>query len=914
MHDVVYEGLHVRYAGAHGFGGAGAKRVTIRGCDVSWIGGAYHYRDDAGNGVRFGNGIEFWGDAEDVLVESNRVWEVWDAALSNQSSEKGSVQRNIVWRGNDIRRAEYSYEYWQQGEGAQTSGIVFADNVCREAGKGWGHRQRWNPNAAHLMFYDNTADTREFVVSNNVFSGSENVLLRMFNDWRAALVFADNRWEPGPGAYGRWHGRPAKGLRWLYPDRLDRVHADDASEIEADSVGSRVFGKDDRAAFLAFLGEKPCGTCPETRTKKTVFDTFPLAKMDLTKMSCGSGQARKCRANEGAPLTLGGKTYTCGVGTHAPSRFEVAVDGKGLAFTAVVGIDGEVAGEGSAEFLVYGDGRLLARSGILHKRDGGRPLFADLSGVQVVELVVTDGGDGIACDHADWCNAVFRMVKGAKPNDDLSDRSTQLGILTPPPARAPRINTPAFLGVRPGREILYRVPVAGERPLKATLAPVRGGKMPKGLIWDAETRIIRGRLARPGDYPFVLTAANAAGRAVKRFTIRAGEKIALTPPMGWSSWNAFYDRVTDKKVREQADALIATGLADHGYRYVNIDDFWSRNNGERGKGRPELNGPERAADGTILPSGAFPDMKDLADYVHAKGLQIGIYSSPGPKTCGGCEGSYGHERQDVKTWCNWGFDYVKYDWCSYGEVAFDGSYEEKLRHPYELMGRLLAEADRDIVFSICQYGMGEVWTWGAAAGGQCWRTTGDVWDGWVVVGPAIEKQARIGRYTAPGAWNDPDMLVLKPDHRQCGLTPNEQYAHVSMWAMTAAPLLIGCDMTALDDFMRALLTNDEVIDIDQDALGRGAEVAGEVKLVQVWTRPLADGGRAVALFNPSRADKTVTVDFAAFGLPTRGRLRDVWRQVDLPPLKDGHLKTTVFGHAANLYRIYPMTNNKETRQ
>ena len=210
-------------------------------------------------------------------------------------------------------------------------------------------------------------------------------------------------------------------------------------------------------ATLALLGataaadraSKDCPDCPETRTKDRAFDAFPLAKMDLKKMTCGSGQARKCLANEGAPLTLGGKTYTCGVGTHAPSRFEVALDGRGLAFTAVVGIDGEVAGEGSAEFLVYGDGRLLARSGVLRKSDGGRPLFADLSGVLVVELVVPDGGDGISCDHADWCNAVFQMAKGAKPNDDLADRATQLGILTPPPARAPRINTPVFLGVRP---------------------------------------------------------------------------------------------------------------------------------------------------------------------------------------------------------------------------------------------------------------------------------------------------------------------------------------------------------------------------------------------------------------------------------------------------------------------------------
>ena len=654
---------------------------------------------------------------------------------------------------------------------------------------------------------------------------------------------------------------------------------------------------------LACGAAEPCDDCPESRRRADNgdVDAIPLAKMDLSSMTCGSGKAQKCRANEGKPLVIGGKTYTCGVGTHAPSRYEVAVDGGALSFAALVGVDHETAGQGSVEFIVYGDGKVLARTGVMRKRDGAKPVYADLSGVKVVALVVTDGGDGINCDHADWCNAVFRFKKDCRPGD-LKKHTTQHGILTPPERKAPRINTPVVYGVRPGHELIFRVPVSGERPMK--LAVMGLEKLPgKALCFDAEKQILHGTIPETGEYALAVAAENAHGKAEKPFTLVVGEKIALTPPMGWNSWNYVYDRVSDATVRRQAEAMVSRGLADHGYQFVNIDDFWQRNNGKRGKGYPELNGPERADDGTILPNAKFPDMKALADYVHGMGLKIGLYSSPGPHTCGGCTGSYGFEEKDAKTWADWGYDYVKYDWCSYGGVKFEGSADEKMKHPYRLMGDILKKADRDIVFSLCQYGMHEVWKWGASVGGNCWRTTGDVYDDWNVVAPAIGRQARIGRHSAPGAWNDPDMLVVKPTLKQTRLTPNEQYSHISMWAMVASPLMIGCDMAALDEFTYALLTNDEVIEIDQDPLGRGAELVGTVGVVEVWTRPLADGGWALALFNPSAVDQEVECDLTSFGLPVGRAPRDVWRQTTLPVPDGGKLKATVYGHATNLYRF-----------
>lgn len=242
-HDVVYEGLTLRYSAAHGIGGGGVKRVSVRNCEISWIGGGYLYVDTHGNGVRYGNGIELWGGAEDVAVEGCTVRECWDAGLTNQTNEPGSVQRNVLWRGNRVENCEYSYEFWHQGEGGVAENILFEDNDCRDAGGGWGHAQRWNPNAAHLMLYDTVLHTPGFVVRGNAFRRSADVLCRMFNDWRGEAVFEGNVWESGGEPFCRFHGRPRSGLRHLYPDRLDQIHCDDASEIESQGGGARLFAK-----------------------------------------------------------------------------------------------------------------------------------------------------------------------------------------------------------------------------------------------------------------------------------------------------------------------------------------------------------------------------------------------------------------------------------------------------------------------------------------------------------------------------------------------------------------------------------------------------------------------------------------------------------------------------------------------
>ena len=308
--------------------------------------------------------------------------------------------------------------------------------------------------------------------------------------------------------------------------------------------------------------------------------------------------------------------------------------------------------------------------------------------------------------------------------------------------------------------------------------------------------------------------------------------------MGWNSWNCFACDVNEANVRAAADAMVASGLINHGWTYINIDDCW-----EAG----------RDADGNVLSNQKFPDMKALTDYVHSKGLKIGLYSSPGPKTCAGHEGSYKHEELDARRYGEWGFDYLKYDWCSYGEIVPNPDHDGFMK-PYQVMRAALDKVPRDIVFSLCQYGMGNVWEWGAQVGGNCWRTTGDITDTWSSMAGIGFGQAGHEKFAGPGHWNDPDMLVVgyvgwSAKVRPTRLTPNEQYTHISLWCLLCSPLLIGCDMTKLDDFTLNLLTNDEVLDVSQDPLGRQAGRIAKNGSLEIWAKDLEDGSKAVGLFN-----------------------------------------------------------------
>ena len=424
-----------------------------------------------------------------------------------------------------------------------------------------------------------------------------------------------------------------------------------------------------------------------------------------------------------------------------------------------------------------------------------------------------------------------------------------------------------------------------------------------------------------GEFTVTLGAKNSLGTAEKKFRIICGDQIALTPPMGWNSWNCFAGAVSEDKVKSAADALVKSGLINHGWSYINVDDYWQNH---RNSKDPTLRGEFRDAKGFIVPNTRFPDMKGLADYVHHLGLKVGLYSSPGPWTCGGCTGSWQHEQQDAQTYAKWGFDYLKYDWCSYGTIASGGDPKAKdiplwgktatndagAIYPYKIMGEFLRQQNRDIVFSLCQYGMADVWQWGGSVNGNCWRTTGDITDTWKSMSNIGFKQEKAEPFAKPGNWNDPDMLVvgevgwghLHPSR----LTPDEQYTHISLWCLLSAPLLIGCDMTKFDDFTLNLLSNDEVLAIDQDALGKSATCVLTNGDVRIYIKELEDGGRALGFFNLGSAP--VNLDFnqlASLGFTGKQHVRDLWRQKDLATVDaaNGILPLTIPAHGVVLYKL-----------
>lgn len=486
-------------------------------------------------------------------------------------------------------------------------------------------------------------------------------------------------------------------------------------------------------------------------------------------------------------------------------------------------------------------------------------------------------------------------------------------ILTPKPARLPRLNGPKIFGVRPGSPFLHSIPATGDRPM--TFA---ADGLPAGLSLDPATGRITGRLTTPGEYPVTLRVRNALGAAEQPFRIIVGEDVALTPRLGWNSYNCFGVRVTQDKARRAARAMIALGLDRYGWTYINLDDGWQ---GERGGPLNAVQAdPER-----------FPDIKAMVDEIHALGLKAGLYHTPwtvsyGNRLGGSSEnpegvwdpkadltakknqkvlpfaiGQYHFARQDAQQFAAWGFDYLKYDW---GPVELAETRE---------MAEALRATGRDIVLSLSNNheknllaGIAEVSPWA-----QSWRTTTDVADNWRRVAADIGfAQDPWAPFARPGHFNDADMLVVgqvggwKNELRPTRLTPDEQYTHLTLWCLLASPLLIGCDLETMDDFTLSLLTNDEVLEVDQDSLGKQAVQVGGADDLKVYARPLDDGSWAVGLFNTSAAATTVTANWSELKLTGPQRVRDLWRQKDVGVFA-GKFEATVAPHGVVLVRVFP---------
>ena len=357
--------------------------------------------------------------------------------------------------------------------------------------------------------------------------------------------------------------------------------------------------------------------------------------------------------------------------------------------------------------------------------------------------------------------------------------------------------------------------------------------------------------------------------------------LVRTPPMGFSTWNRFQTDIDDRTIREIADALVATGMRDAGYVYVNIDDGWQG---------------ERDEHGNIRPNAKFPNMKGLADYLHGLGLKLGMYTSPGPRSCAGFEGSYGHEEQDARTFAEWSVDYLKYDWCSAGLIYDDA----EMPAVYLKMAEAIRATGRPMVFSICQYGRADVWKWGADAGGNLWRTTGDIADRWDVMSTIGFAQDGLAPFAGPGHWNDPDMLEVGNGH----MTAAEYRTHMSLWALLAAPLIAGHDVRSSSPETLSVLTNREVIAIDQDPLGRPGGRVVQRGPLEVWTRPLGSKRTAVALFNRGAAPATIEASFADLGIDGRASAIDVWEQRSLGAL-ERNVSANVEPHGVVLLVLAP---------
>jgi alpha-galactosidase len=508
------------------------------------------------------------------------------------------------------------------------------------------------------------------------------------------------------------------------------------------------------------------------------------------------------------------------------------------------------------------------------------------------------------------------MARQQKPYmpDELKLPLDKQYILTPRAKAQPRITGAKVFGARPGNTLLFTIPATGQRPMTFTAE-----NLPQGLILNEQTGRITGRVDKPGTYTVTLKAANSLGTAKHTLKIVVGEQIALTPPMGWNSWNCWSENVSDKNVRASAKAMVDTGLINHGWTYINIDDGWQ---GRRSGKYNAIQGNEK-----------FPDMKGLCDYVHSLGLKIGIYSTPWITSYSGYIGGssdnengswekvlgyenyiknhrfgkYSFEPNDARQWADWGIDYLKYDW-----KPNDPKHVER-------MARALRASCRDITYSLSNTAPFKyAATWAKLA--NCWRTTNDIRDAWsrTQLPPAdrwalgiIDIWQRHEKWTSfngPGHFNDPDMLVVGNvgwgSPRPTRLTPDEQYTHISLWCLWSAPLLLGCPLDQLDDFTLNLLTNDEVLAVNQDPLGEQAKRIPAAGQGKVLVKNLEDGSKAVGLFNIGNEPNTVKVKWEQLGITGKHLVRDLWRQKNIGTYKEG-FQAIVRPHGVILVLVSP---------
>lgn len=614
-------------------------------------------------------------------------------------------------------------------------------------------------------------------------------------------------------------------------------------------------------------------------------------------------------------LRINGVPYQRGIGAQSPCVLSFLLSKKATRFRALVGHDDQGNKNIALRFFVVADGKVLFESGRMPFGSAPIPVDINLNGVERLGLLVTDSVGGVANKrtYCNWVDARLEMqgLPEHFPNNDPAY------ILTPAPPKQPRIHSPKVFGARPGHPFLYTIAATGERPMTFSASA-----LPAGLKLNPKNGQITGSISGRGQYTVTLSASNKLGTSSRKLLIKIGDTIALTPPIGWNGWNSWADDIDQQKVIASANAMVEKGLSNHGWSYINIDDTWQ--------------GVRTGPDSALQPNAKFPDIKKMADHIHALGLKVGLYSTPYVSSYAGYVGAssdlpaggetmeqvkannqfyhhigpYKFERQDARQMARWGIDFLKYDW------RIDVPSTER-------MASALRNSGRDIVLSISNNAPFEkVNDWVRLT--NMFRTGPDIKDSWTSLYHTSFTLDKWAPYNGPGHWMDPDMMILGnvsigPEMHPTRLTPNEQYSHVSIFSLLAAPMLIGCPIEQLDDFTLNLLSNDEVIAVNQDPLGLSARLKSDADGVQVWVKKLEDGSFAVGLFNidgygttpesyfrwGNEKDRSFRFDFSSAGLQGPFQLRDLWRQKDLGTF-DGSFATSIPHHGVVMLKMTPV--------
>ena len=638
-----------------------------------------------------------------------------------------------------------------------------------------------------------------------------------------------------------------------------------------------------------------------------------LGEINIKSFSEGIPAVVANTNQRGDSLKIGGVYYERGVGAQSLSVLSFFLNGNAKKISAEVGIDDATDYGGMASFFVIADRKILFESGPMKAGDAAKKINVDLTGIQRLGLLIKPNHEDGRI-YSDWANAYFLMSGDYKP--ETIPNTGEKYILTPAPAKTPKINSPKIFGAAPGNPFLFTIAASGQRPMYFD-----ADHLPEGLSIDHSTGIITGKVNQRGTYLVTLKAKNQLSETRKELKIKIGDTIALTPPMGWNGWNSWARNIDEEKVISSANAMVSKGLSQHGWAYINIDDAWQ---GQRGG---DFN--------AIQPNGKFPGFDKMIEHVHGLGLKIGLYSTPWISSYAGYPGGssnfptgiypdsvrenkrayryigkYCFEKNDALQMAAWDIDYLKYDW--------------RLEVPSaKRMSVALKNSGRDIVYSLSNSApFAHAKDWERIA--NAWRTGPDIRDSWASLYLSAFTLDKWAPYGSPGHWNDPDMLIvgnvstgttLHPTR----LTPDEQYSHVTLFSLLSAPLMIGCPIEQLDSFTLNLLSNDEVIEIDQDPLGQSARLLIDENGLQVWVKPMEDGSYTAGLFNIDGFGETpqsyfrwgdekarpFTFDFKKVGLKGKWKLRDVWRQKDLGEF-NGSFTTKINHHGVMMIRMFPV--------